>query len=206
MRVIEVLTLIAIFVGPIAAVLITRYIDNRRERLQRRMEIFRTLMRTRRTPIVPDHVGALNLIEIEFAKDAEVIKCWKALLTHFGTNHSRREDEKQVQGMTPEQIAARDTAFYGRLSDERQRLLAKLLHAIARVLNFRAEQLEIFEGGYTPQGWFDVELENMAVRRLFAEISAGRRVLPIGVLDYTRVEDLPTAAARLGRNRDPATN
>ena len=98
--------------------------------------------------------------------------------------------------MTPEQIAARDTAFYGRLSDERQRLLAKLLHAIARVLNFKAEQLEIFEGGYTPQGWFDVELENMAVRRLFAEISAGRRV-PIGVLDYTRVEDLVSSARRM---------
>jgi len=180
--------------------------DNRRERLQRRMDIFRTLMRTRRTPIVPDHVGALNLIEIEFAKDAEVIKCWKALLTHLGTQHSRWEVEQPVAGLTPEQIAARDSAFENRLFDERQRLLAKLLHAMARVLNFKVEQLEIFEGGYTPQGWVNVELENMAVRKLFAEISTGRRVLPIGVVDYTRVEDLVTAANRVQNQRLPQSD
>lgn len=186
---VEVLTLIALIVGPISAVLITRYMDYRRERQQRRMEIFRTLMRTRRTPVEPAHVGALNLIEIEFATDAEVIRAWKELLTHFGTEHTRRADERHVEGLTPEQVSARDRVFHDRLFDERQRLLAKLLHAMARVLNFKVEQLEIFEGGYTPQGWFNVELENMAVRRLFAEIAIGRRTLPIGVFDYTKIGD-----------------
>jgi hypothetical protein len=46
------------------------------------------------------------------------------------------------------------------------------------------EQLEIFKGGYTPQGWTDVEFEQTAVRRLFAEIYLGHRMFPIGVFHF----------------------
>jgi len=62
----EWINLAAILLGPILAVLVTRFIDSRRETQSRRMEIFKTLMRTRRTPTYADHVGALNLIEVEY--------------------------------------------------------------------------------------------------------------------------------------------
>ena len=70
---IAVLTLLAIASTPFTSIWITRTIDHRRERRERRMDIFRQLMRTRRTPITPEHVGALNLIEIEFAGDLDII-------------------------------------------------------------------------------------------------------------------------------------
>ena len=54
-----------------------------------------------------------------------------------------------------EESRQRDNLFNKRLFDERQRLLAKVLHSMAKTLNFKIEQLEIFEGGYTPQGWQD---------------------------------------------------
>ena len=41
-------TIVAVLVGPILAVLITRIIDDQRASKARRMDIFRTLMRTRR--------------------------------------------------------------------------------------------------------------------------------------------------------------
>jgi hypothetical protein len=65
------LTVLAIVIGPIAAVAITRWLNDRRDQRNRRMDIFRTLMRTRRSPMSPDHVGALNLIEIEFSNDEQ---------------------------------------------------------------------------------------------------------------------------------------
>jgi Family of unknown function (DUF6680) len=42
------------------------------------MDIFKTLMPTRRTPMYPEHVGALNLIELEYYKDKTVLAQWRA--------------------------------------------------------------------------------------------------------------------------------
>ena len=65
-------TIAAVFLGPIAAVLITRLIDNYRLRSDRRIDVFRTLMRTRKMKLTPEHVGALNVVEIEFHGERKV--------------------------------------------------------------------------------------------------------------------------------------
>jgi hypothetical protein len=88
--------------------------------------------------------------------------------------------------MSPEEIGERDRRHYGRLSEERQRLLAKLLHAVAKALDFKIEQLEIFEGGCIPQGWADIEVEQNVIRRFAARLAVGQSVLPTAVLDYTQ--------------------
>ncbi len=181
----EYLTLAAILIGPIIAVWMTRYLDDRRERHHNRMDIFRTLMRTRRTPVFPEHVGALNLIEIEFAKDKAVIAAWKALYQHLGTEHTRRPDEQTI-GLPPNQTATRNEKFFDRLAQERQSLLAKLLHAMAKVMNFKVEQLEIFEGGYYPQGWDDEFREQRLMRRYVIELAAGRNSVPVAAVNDGR--------------------
>jgi hypothetical protein len=79
----ELLTLSAIFLGPIAAVIITRFIDHRRDKYNRKMEIFRKLMRTRRAKLSADHVEALNLIEIEFYKDRNVMANFRLYIQHL---------------------------------------------------------------------------------------------------------------------------
>jgi hypothetical protein len=53
--------------SPIIAVIVTRLMDDRRSKRDRRWAIFETLMLTRRTPLSLDHVMALNRVEIEFA-------------------------------------------------------------------------------------------------------------------------------------------
>lgn len=45
------LTILAIVVGPVIAVWVTRKIDRDRAAAERKMDIFRTLMRTRGMPI-----------------------------------------------------------------------------------------------------------------------------------------------------------
>jgi len=194
----EWLTIVALLLGPVLAILVAQWLDRARLQHNRKMDVFRTLMRTRRTPITAEHVGALNLIEIEFAGQETVLAAWKALLTHFATLHNRCSSETPGPGATPEEQAARNNAFSSRLADERAKLLAKLLHAIAQHLKFRSEQLEIFEGGYTPQGWIDVDMEQQAIRRMFVELYMGKRAMPIAVVDYTR-------AAEPEKSQEPAT-
>ena len=80
-------TIVAILIGPCLAVYVNGYLDRRREKRARKMDIFRTLMRTRNARLSPDHVGALNLVEIEFVNHPEVVKNWKALHDHLGTPH-----------------------------------------------------------------------------------------------------------------------
>lgn len=189
----EWITLLAVLLGPILAVWATRFLDDRRSTHEQRMSVFKTLMRTRRTPVVAEHVGALNLVEIEFQKDTEVITAWRALLMHFAAEHAPKAHERQDAGLSLEEQQNRHRQFLARIATERQTLLTKLLHAMAKVLRFRAEQLEIFEGGYTPQGWVDDDMEMRAARRLFAEVALGQRVFPIGVFDYTPMQSQAAA-------------
>jgi hypothetical protein len=193
----EILTLIAVIAGPVSAVLITRYLDDQRLYKARRMDVFRTLMRTRRTVLSPEHIGALNLVEIEFAKDRDVIAASKNLLTHFGTTHARRDDERIETLADQNEIRARNNAFGTRLLKDRQSLLTKLLHAMSRSLGFKIEQLDIFEGGYNPQFWADVENEQEIVRKFAVDLAAGKAVIPIGVTDYRSAETVMAEGQRV---------
>ena len=71
-----------------------------------------------------------------------------------------------------------------RLAEERQELLAKLLSEIAKSVGFNnIQQLDIFKGGYTPQGWEDTEMQQLAIRNLFTDIYLGRKVFPVGIVN-----------------------
>lgn len=156
-------TIIAVLVGPVLAVLITRWVDNRRAKHDRQWDIFRTLMQHRRTSMNFEFVGALNLVEVEFANSADVVVAWKDLLGKF----------ELMANASPEQL--------GNLGVERSQAQARLLNAIARKLGLEIEQLDIFFGGYSPKGWFDLESEQTIIRRWLGEIAMGRQAFPVVV-------------------------
>ncbi|WP_193187634.1 DUF6680 family protein [Nisaea sediminum] len=183
----EVLTLLAIIFGPIMAIVVTRIVDAIREKRERRMEVFRTLMRTRRTPMYPEHVGALNLVEIEFFDQKDVVQKLRDLFAHLGGQQARSESERtDIPGLTSDQIRQRDNSYGRRLSEERERLRSKLLHSIAKSLGFNIEQLEIFEGGYSPQGWANIEDEQSLIRRWIIELAARRTGVPVDVMNFVQ--------------------
>ena len=80
--------IIAVFLGPIVAVRLTRYLDNKNEIKNRKLELFRTLMSTRAYSISWEHVSALNRIDVEFdnkiPKEKEVLTSWKSYLDLLG--------------------------------------------------------------------------------------------------------------------------
>jgi len=179
----EWITIAAIFLGPILAVVASQVIDHLRASRQRKMDVFKTLMRLRRTPMYPEFVGALNLVELEFRKNQAVQEKWRALLDHLSTQHSRHPDEMIVDSDTPDARLAKETAFGKRLFDARHVLSAELLHSIAKVVGHKSEQLEIFKGGYAPQGWMDVEGQQEDIRSFVHGIATGRYYVPVGVMD-----------------------
>ncbi|MCD9146630.1 DUF6680 family protein [Pseudophaeobacter flagellatus] len=162
-----VVTAVAAIAGPAIAVWITRRSDERKEIQARRMDIFRTLMRTRKMPIHVDHVGALNLVEVEFADDEKVIGAWRNYLRNLG------------ECLEPSSGAAAETEFLQR----REALLTKLIHEVSQVLKFKVEQLDILEGNYIPQGWNDEDWEQRAVRKALLEVLSSRR--PVKIQSFT---------------------
>ncbi len=161
--------LAATFLGPIAAVLVTRYVDRLREKTARRLSIFRTLMATRRAALSPEHIAALNQVELDFAKDTGVMVAYRNYMRHLSTPFDAKDND--------------------RVAHERQSLRTKILSEMAKSLHIRVEQLDIFEGGYIPQGHIDIEREQTAIRRLLTEIADGKRSFPIEI----RAGELPEA-------------
>ena len=165
-----VVTAIAAIAGPVIAVWITRMSDDRKEIQGRRMEIFRTLMRTRKMPVHFDHVGALNLIEIEFSGDAPVIVAWKEYL-------------KVLSDPIPPET---DDVGHTQLRQRRDASLTKLISSIAKILKFKVEQMDIFEGNYVPQGWLDDDWEQKLTRKILIDVLSGRR--PIMIQPHTPIQ------------------
>jgi hypothetical protein len=71
--------------GPIVAVIITLWREAARDKYNRRLFVFRTLMSTRRAPISNEHVNALNLIEVDFYDCKAVEAAWKPYKDHLNT-------------------------------------------------------------------------------------------------------------------------
>lgn len=150
----------ATFLGPIFAVLVTRYIDWKRESKNRRLYIFRTLMATRRAQLTTEHVTALNLIEVDFHGEQQILKAWKEYFENL-------------------RVDVRDANKTERAYAERPALLTKLLREIAKVMHYPIEQLDIMEGGYAPQAVADNFLRQTAA----LDVLSGKRPLLVKNVD-----------------------
>jgi len=141
------LMILAVLVGPIIAVQLTRFLDNKREVRERKLQIFKTLMPTRAYTISWDHVMTLNRIDLEFdknnKKEKAVIEAWKAYLDLLG--------EKNITG---EQWGIK-----------RIDLLVELLHKMAVVLGYDFDKTHIKNSSYSPSAHGDIEDEQRAIRK-----------------------------------------
>jgi hypothetical protein len=146
---------------------VTRHVDNLRRVKERRLNVFRSLMATRRASLSPDKVIALNMVEIEFYGIPSVQDAHREVMTHIN-----------VPGPQPPGWAERHRS-----------LMTRLLSEMARELGYELPQLDVFEGGYYPQGLADMETEQQAVRRALIEVLSGRR--PLGVSPAPPVPPTP---------------
>lgn len=157
------LTILAIFAGPIVAVQLTRYLDDRREVRDRKLQIFKTLMATRSYSVSWPHVEALNRIDLEFSKrrpqERAVLEAWKEYF-----------DLLCNQTISPEQWSVK-----------RVDLLVELLHRMAVVLDYDFDKTQIKNSSYSPIAHGNLESQHDALRQGAIDLLSGKRAIPIYV-------------------------
>jgi hypothetical protein len=121
-------------------------------------------MATRRSNATPEHVAAINLVEVEFHGVKPVIEAWSAYLTHLNTPTDPTEERAKVW------------------NDRRSELLAILLVKIAAHLGITKGEIEILHGGYAPQLWAAREMRLDAVQDYAIRLSQGKAVVPLSVV------------------------
>ncbi len=160
------LMITAVVAGPIIAVRLTRYLDNKKEVRERKLQIFKTLMATRAYTISWDHVMTLNRIDLEFDKDDKkekaVIEAWKEYLDLLGN--------KEISG---DQWAVK-----------RVDLLVELLHKMALVLDYDFDKTHIKNSSYSPVAHGDMESQQTALRIGLVEVLEGKRTLPMRITNW----------------------
>lgn len=157
------LIILAVFLGPIVAVRLTRYLDNKKEIRARKLEIFKTLMATRAYKSSWSHVEALNRIDLEFdkshSKERQVINAWKEYLDLLG-NTQMPEDQWNIK-----------------CTD----LRVELLHKMAQVLNYDFDKTHIKNSPYSPREHVETEKEQRALRKGAIEVLDGEKPITVTV-------------------------
>lgn len=175
--------ILAVLLGPIIAVRLTRYLDNKKEERERKLSVFKTLMATRAYVVSWDHVVALNRIDLEFdrteAKEKAVIDAWKAYLDLLGEKN-----------LPPDQWAVR-----------RVDLLVELLHTMAKVLDYDFDKTHIKNSSYSPVAHGTIEEEQRLLRAGLIEVLAGTRAIPITVTNSSLA--LPATTTTPGSTGSP---
>ena len=146
LKLVDILTLIALIAGPATAVGLQLWIERRRERRRAKSSVLETLMSFRRRLIQAESVAALNRVQLVFHDAPDVLKTHTALIAHMNHERTLPESERQ-QGW-----------------NRREDLLIELITAMAYSVGYRFNHTEIKGGAYLPQGWLDEETYTQEIR------------------------------------------
>jgi hypothetical protein len=160
--------ILAVFLGPITAVQLTRFLDARTAAKQRKLDIFKTLMSTRQYTTNWEHVMTLNRIDLEFssknAKGKSVVEAWKAYL-----------DLLNDKTMTPEQWGTK-----------RLDLLVDLLHKMSIVLDYDFDKTHIKNSSYSPMAHGNIDTQQNAIRQGLLEVLEGKKTVQMEITNWPK--------------------
>ncbi len=88
---IEIITVVAIILGPVLALFAQRALDWMREQKKQRVQLFLSLMATRALQLTPEHVKALNSIDVVFnrKKDKGIRDAWHSVMRHMESDTTK---------------------------------------------------------------------------------------------------------------------
>lgn len=159
-------------------------------------------MATRAARLSPDHVQALNIIDLAFygkrilgihrrsKKETAVLDAWHEYLDHLNTKY---EEDSFSLWVTK--------------GDE---LFVNLLFSLAADVGFRFDRVQLKKGAYSPIGHGELEFEQQQLRKRTIEILSGKQSLKMDVTSFPLNEDVlksrlelqaKLAAALEGRGR-----
>lgn len=165
MNMTDVLTILAIIIGPIAAVQVQKFLERARDKRNRKLFVFKTLMATRGSALSYSHVEALNRIDLEFSdnkKYENIILAWKE---YFDNLHQKADDNQ-----LPVWAA------------KNEELLSNLLYEMGQSLGYKFDKVLIKRNIYSPIGHATVEREQENLRKHLNEVLDGQRTIPMTLI------------------------
>ena len=185
MTVFEITSVVGLFIGPIASAAIAVMLTDRSHKRDvvtaRKLDIFRTLMRTRRAQLDPAFVGALNLVEVDFDDSEDVKGRFRDLLNSYSMTLPKMNAEEILSSDTDEMKANKNSAYSQRTYEDRQEKVIRLINSMALNLGYKIDQLDVLKRSYLPQKFTDVEQEQEIMRRFVMDLARGTAKLPIAV-------------------------
>lgn len=183
----------ATIAGPIFAVQAQKWIEILREARNRKRSLFHTLMATRAARVSPDHVQALNMIDLVFygrrilwihyqsKTEKAVLAAWREYHDHLNTHlHIKSDDSARV--------------IWNNSTEE---LFIKLLSAIAEDVRFKFDRVQLKKGWYSPIAQGELEQEQMIIRKLVLKLLSGENPLKMEVTSFPINEDIANAQVAL---------
>ena len=130
---------VAILIAPIISIHISQKLQDRDKKRQDKLDVFKTLMTCRIYGWTPQSVNALNIINVVFADEPDVIEQWNKYYKALWVNNP---DDKQLQTIKEEQET--------------------LLLTMAKVLGYKDQiTLQTIQKPYMPAGMsIMIEQEN----------------------------------------------
>ena len=170
--------IVAVILGPILAVQVQKLIETWKEKRDRKHVIYKTLMATRGTPVSPNHVEALNMIELEFdrSKDRGVVDSWRIYRDHLYSAPQNYQDPNYKSQMD---------AWTAKTPD----YLTDLLFSMSEALGYDFDKVLLKKGSYTPQAYGNLELDQWLLRRGIIDLLNGLRSLPVQIKENESQSD-----------------
>lgn len=177
---ISVAGVVVALLAPIIALELQKWLDEKHESRARKLAIFKGLMMYRLTPLSPQFVQSLNLLDLEFngknEKEKVIREKWKILLDHFNNYNAVKEPVEKGRQLT-----------------------ADLLKAMSVYFDYDFDEVYLKRGAYYPQFFVDVEQEQHALRRGLLDVLNGNKRLPVGFFEQKFPDpiDVPPPATSL---------
>jgi hypothetical protein len=170
------LIIAATLLSPFIAVQSQKWIEDARRKRDAQQRVFEVLMATRATRLAPDHVNALNRIDIDFggharrqtAKEREVINRWRLYADQLNVALPDNPTEAQLD------------AWLQRGDD----LFIELLFAMSEALGYSFDRVQLRRAVYRPKGHNLIELRQDIIQRGLADIFSGNGSFPMSVTDF----------------------
>jgi hypothetical protein len=157
--------ILATLLGPVLAVQAQKAIERARERHSRKSWVFHQLMATRAARVSPEHVQALNMIDLAFygnqlfgvhrrSKSAQaVIDAWREYHDHLNTKVE--DDALQLWHVKGEE------------------LFINMLYSMAVEVGYKFDRVQLKKGAYSPIAHGELEDQQRALRKLAIGVMGG---------------------------------
>ncbi|WP_090143337.1 DUF6680 family protein [Limnohabitans sp. DM1] len=188
---------LATMLGPILAVQAQKWIEGARAQRGRKLQVFTQLMATRAARLSPEHVQAINMIDLVFygaftfgmhrrtRKEQAILDAWK----EYHDNLCGGVDLSEIQ----------QQAHFA----QRNELFLNLLYAISQDVGFTFDRVQLKRGAYTPVAHEEIEADQNALRKVLLKALSGDSPLSMNVL---QMPSNPELAEEYRRNIDRIAN